>query len=57
MAIWLFTLLVGLAVLVWGGGTVINDRWLAWSRKTLKVIAFAGVIIGAFLIYIAITMI
>ena len=57
MAQWLFALLVGLAILVWGGGTVINDRWLAWSRKTLKVIALAGVIIGAFLIYIAITMI
>ena len=56
MANWLFTLLVGLAVLVWGGGTVINDKWLAWSKKSLKLIALVSVIIGAFLVYISITM-
>ena len=55
MANWIFTLLVGLLVLVWGGGTVVNDRWLAWSRKSIKYIALGNVIIGAFLIYIAVT--
>ena len=51
-----FTLLVGLLVLVWGGGTVINDKWLAWSKKSIKIVALVNVIIGAFLVYIAITM-
>ena len=51
-----FTLLVGLAVLIWGGGTVINDKWLNWSRKSLKLIALVNVIIGAFLIYIAVVL-
>ena len=52
----LFTLLAGLLVLVWGGGTVVNDKWLAWSRKSIKLVALASVIIGAFLIYIAIVL-
>ena len=51
-----FTLLAGLLVLVWGGGTVVNDKWLAWSRKSIKLVALANVIIGAFLVYIAITL-
>ena len=55
MANWIFTLLAGLAVLVWGGGTVVNDKWLVWSRNNIKYIALGNVIIGAFLIYIAIT--
>jgi len=51
-----FTLFVGLAVLMWGGGMVMKDKWLAWSKKSLKLIALLSVIMGAFLSYIAIVL-
>ncbi len=55
MAEGVIALLVGLLVLVWGGGTVVNDRWLAWSRNNIKYVALGNVIIGAFIVYLAIT--
>ena len=52
---WL-TLIVGLLVLVWGGVVLLKPRFLSWATKeqSVKIRAITDVIVGAFLIYVAI---
>lgn len=51
-----FTLIVGLIVCIWGGAALFREKILAWSKASIKLIALVGVIFGAYLIYVAISL-
>ena len=55
---WL-TLIVGLVILIWGGVVIFRPQFLNWASKesSAKLRAITDVIVGAFLIYIAIVLI
>lgn len=48
-----FIIVFGIVLILYGGGVLFKDRLLEWARKkdSVKLVAIASVIVGAFMIY------